>query len=163
MNRFIDFFFGHGNELDSLQMACRAVLIFCIALAFVRIAGIRTFGKHSAFDNVVIIMLGAVLSRAVVGSSPFIPTCAAGLAFVIIHRILAILSFRSDKFGKLVKGEPSVLFSDGVLEKENMKRTHISEKDLYEGIRLAVNRNDLEGIRKILIERNGKISVIKKA
>src|ERR1700748_2446329 len=97
--------FGTGKDLDSLQMVCRAVVAFVITLVLIRIAGIRTFGTRSAFDNVIVIMLGSIFSRVVVGASPFIPTTLACLAFVLVHRFLAWLSLYNDTIGRWVKGE----------------------------------------------------------
>ena len=82
--------FGHGKDLNSLQMICRAAVSFFLTLILIRIAGIRTFGKKTPFDNVITIMLGSIFSRVVVGASPFIPTTLACLAFVLIHRLLAM-------------------------------------------------------------------------
>jgi len=157
-----DIVFGHGTDLNSLQMSARAILIFFITLLLLRIAGIRTFGKKSAFDNVITILLGSILSRAVVGASPFIPTTIGCLAFVLVHWLLARLSFRSDRIGRLVKGEKASLYANGQENEPNMKRAHISQKDLLEGIRLKINERSFEEVEEIFIERNGEISVIKK-
>ncbi len=157
-----DIFFGHGTDLNSLQMSARAVLIFFITLLLLRIAGIRTFGKKSAFDNVITILLGSILSRAVVGASPFLATSVGCLAFVLVHRLLAFLSFRNDWIGRLIKGEKSSLYTRGKENEANMKGAHISQKDLLEGIRLKINENSFEAVEEIFIERNGELSVIKK-
>jgi uncharacterized membrane protein YcaP (DUF421 family) len=154
--------FGHGTDLNSLQLSVRAVLIFFITLLLLRIAGIRTFGKKSAFDNVITILLGSILSRAVVGASPFIATCIGCLAFVLVHRILALLSFRNDRIGRLIKGEKTSLYARGQENRSNMKKAHISQKDLLEGIRLKTNENSFNGVEEIFIERNGELSVIRK-
>src|ERR1700760_784210 len=105
--------FGEGKDLDSLQMVCRAIVRFFGTLVLIRIAGIRTFGKKTAFDNVVAIMLGSIFSRVVVGASPFIPTTLACLAFVLVHRFLAWLSLHSDWVGGWIKGEPLTLYANG--------------------------------------------------
>ena len=76
--------FGEGTELDSLQMAMRAVAVFFAALILIRISGRRSFGQRSPFDYVVAILLGATLSRVIVGASPAIPTFAASLVIVLL-------------------------------------------------------------------------------
>ena len=157
-----DILFGHGTHLNMLQMSSRAILIFFVTLVLLRIAGVRTFGKRSAFDNVITILLGSILSRAVVGASPFIATTVGCLAFVLVHRLLAFLSFRHDWIGRLIKGEKSSLYAHGEENEANMKSAHISQKDLLEGIRLKVNDNSFGEVEEIFIERNGELSVIKK-
>ena len=159
---WIKIIFGEGKDLDCLQMSSRAVVAFFETLILLRIAGIRTFGKKSAFDNVIIIMLGSILSRVVVGASPFLPTTVACLAFVLVHWLLAWLSLYNDTIGRWVKGEKSSLFKDGRPNTRNMRRSRISEKDLEEGLRLKINDETFEQVKEIFIERNGEISVVKK-
>jgi uncharacterized membrane protein YcaP (DUF421 family) len=158
---FIDFFVGHGRDLNSLQMGIRAAAAFFLTLLFLRIAGIRTFGRRTAMDMVIVIMLGSVLSRIVVGASPMIPTLVACLVFVLVHRLLAILSCGNDFVGMLVKGEKISLYKKGVKNEEHLRKAMISKKDLQEGIRLKANQEGFEGIDEIFLERTGEISIIK--
>ena len=154
--------FGEGKDLDSLQMACRAIVAFFLTLVMIRIAGIRTFGKKTAFDNVIVIMLGSIFSRVVVGASAFIPTTVACLAFVLVHRVLAWISMYNDAVGWLVKGEASSLYADGKLNERNMRAARVSEKDLRESVRQKINEDSLEHVKEIIQERNGEVSVVKK-
>src|ERR1700710_1706281 len=80
--------FGEGKELDTLQMSARAVTVFVAALVCIRVSGRRSFGQRSPFDYVVAILLGATLSRVIVGASPAIPTIVASLVIVALHRAL---------------------------------------------------------------------------
>jgi uncharacterized membrane protein YcaP (DUF421 family) len=153
--------FGHGHDLNSLQMSCRAIVAFFITLALIRIAGIRTFGKKSAFDNVIIIMLGSILSRVVVGASPFIPTTVACLAFVGVHWLLGWISLYNDTVGRFVKGEKSVLYENGRVNARNMHRARISNKDLLESLRMQLNEESFAKVKEMFIERGGEISVVK--
>ena len=159
---WINILIGHGKDLNSLQMCVRAIIVFFITLALLRIAGVRTFGKKSAFDTVIIIMLGSVLSRVVVGASPFIPTILSCFVFVIIHWLLGKISFHNDMIGKLIKGEEHSLYENGIENYKNMRKTQISKKDLSESIRLTINEDGMENVKEIFIERNGEVSVIKK-
>jgi uncharacterized membrane protein YcaP (DUF421 family) len=153
--------FGHGKDLNSLQMVSRAAVSFFLTLILIRIAGIRTFGKKTPFDNVITIMLGSIFSRVVVGASPFIPTTLACLAFVLIHRLLARASFYSNWIGFLVKGEASSLYEDGHLNIKNMRAASVSENDLLESVRQRINEGDFSHVRQIVQERNGEVSVVK--
>jgi len=159
---FIHTLFGEGKDLNSLQMVCRAIISFFLTLALIRIAGIRTFGKKTPFDNVITIMLGSIFSRVVVGASPFIATTLACLAFVLIHRFLAWISLYNDTVGRWIKGEASILYSNGNRDQNNMRAARISEKDLMESVRQQINEDTLENVKEIVQERNGGVSVVKK-
>ena len=109
----IETLFGEGKDLTALQMGMRAFVMVFIGLIMVRIAGMRTFGKNSAFDVVISIMLGAVLGRAIVGVSPFLPVVIAGLVMVLVHRLLGMISLHKGWIEKVVKGEARILFKNG--------------------------------------------------
>lgn len=154
--------FGQGQDLNSLQMSLRAIVVFFIALILLRYTGMRVFGIKSAFDTCVMIMLGAVLSRAVVGASPFIPTVASSAALVIVHRLIARISVSNQFLSHLVKGKPLSLYKDGILNDKNLKRCALSYGDVIEEVRINMSQNNLDNIEEIFMERTGKISVIKK-
>ncbi len=153
--------FGSGTDLNALQMALRAIVIFFIAFIFIRFTGMRVFGIKSAFDICVTIMLGAVLARVIVGASPFIPTVVASFALVIVHRIIAFVSVNNQKVSHFFKGVPYSLYKEGKLNDKNLKKCSISFGDIMEEVRITLNQNSLDNVEEIFMERNGKISLIK--
>jgi uncharacterized membrane protein YcaP (DUF421 family) len=153
--------FGTGENLSSAQMMLRAFIMFFIALILIRVSGMRSFGSKSAFDNIIVIMLGAILSRAVVGASSFLPTIAAGVSLCITHRVLAMISARFHIISNLLKGRDRLLYKDGKIYEKNMLKADISHGDLEEGIRLAGNISSPEKVKEIRMERSGQISVVK--
>jgi uncharacterized membrane protein YcaP (DUF421 family) len=153
---------GVADRLDIWHMCVRAFLMFFIALAFIRIGGMRIFGLKTAFDSILVIMLGAVLSRGIVGASPFFSTVAAGLIMVIVHRLLSILAVHHTWIGKIVKGKHHTLFEDGKYLEDRMQRNGISKDDMNEALRSHLNTEDMNEARKIVIEKSGGLSVIKK-
>jgi uncharacterized membrane protein YcaP (DUF421 family) len=163
MNELVYTLFGEGRDLNALQMGCRAIVMFFICLALIRIAGRRSFGTRTAFDNIIVIMLGAILSRAVVGVSPFFPTVMAGLVLVLIYRLFAFLSVSNSTLSHLLKGKEMSLYKDGKINERNLKRCSISKGDLLQGVRLEGNVTSLDDIEEAYMERNGQISVIKKS
>jgi uncharacterized membrane protein YcaP (DUF421 family) len=153
--------FGVGENLTPGQMALRAFAMFFVALVLIRISGMRSFGSKSAFDNIIVIMLGAILSRAVVGASAVVPTVFAGISLCVTHRILAMLSARFHIVSSLLKGKDHILYKDGEVYHNNLMKADISNGDLEEGIRLAGNASSLENIKEVRMERSGQISVVK--
>lgn len=154
--------FGQGTDLTALQMSMRGITIFMLALALIRISGRRSFGLHTPLDNIITILLGAVLSRAVVGASPFIPVIICCLVIVLIHRLLGFLVSRNEKLSSIIEGDKMLLFKDGHFVDENMKRAQVCKENVMQGVRESASTEDLSKIDRVYIERNGVISVIKK-
>lgn len=162
MSEIIFKLFGEGEELSSLQMGMRALVMFFVTLLLIRVSGMRAFGQKTAFDMIIVIMLGAILSRAVTGASSFLPTITAGAVLAVIHRLLAMLSVNNDTIGYIIKGNKTILFRNNKVIKKNMMNCSISFKDLQEEVRLILNENTMDNVEEIFMERSGKISIIKK-
>ena len=158
----IQFLFGEGEQLNILQMSMRALVMFLIMLILIRFAGRRAFAKKSSFDNIIVIMLGAVLARGVVGASPFWSTVAASIIMIILHRIVAWLSVKNNFVERLVKGNAILLFQKEKIVGKNLTKTGISKKDLHESLRLETKKDSLEDIEDAYLETNGRISFILK-
>jgi uncharacterized membrane protein YcaP (DUF421 family) len=154
--------FGEGKDLSALQMSARALVVYVIALLFIRISGRRTFGKKSSFDTTLTIILGAVLSRAIAGASPFVPTIACSLLLVLLHRGVSWLVLFSPAFGNLIKGHKRPLYQDGKVHEENLKKCLMTRDDLISDVRLKANEESLDSIAAIYMEASGELSVIKK-
>ena len=154
--------FGDGKELNSLQMSCRGIVIFFIALILIRISGRRSFGLHTPLDNIITIALGAILSRAVVGASPFVPIVATCTAITLLHRLLGRVIASGRTASQLIEGNKIILYEDGHFVKEGMKRVQVCEEDIMQGVRTSALTEQMDKIEKIYMERNGEISAIKK-
>jgi uncharacterized membrane protein YcaP (DUF421 family) len=152
--------FGTGKDLSVLQMTDRALLVFIIALVLIRISGRRSFGLHTPIDNIVTIVLGAVLSRAIVGASDFLPVIASSALLVLVHRLFAYLMVHYSTFSKLITGEKMLLFKEGNFIEHNMSRAQVSEEDIMEEVRRSALTEDMSRIEKIYIERNGEITSV---
>jgi uncharacterized membrane protein YcaP (DUF421 family) len=152
--------FGEGRDLDALQMAARAFVLFFVLLVFVRVAGMRAFGRKSSFDTIIVITLGALLSRVVVGVSPAVPTVAAGGVLVVLHRLIAVATALVPALDRFVKGESTLVYRGGVLDLEAMHRAGISRADLEEAVRAKANRLRLTDVLEIRLESNGDLSVV---
>jgi len=160
---FISNLFGlHTDKLLLHQMIVRAITVFFIALAFIRISGIRTLGKQTAFDNLTSIILGAILGRAIVSAQqPFFPSLLAVLVLMLLHRFVSLLTFKSHRLGKIFKGESIPLIEDGKFIEKNMSRTNTTKEDIEESLHLFLTSDEMKDIKAAYLERSGEISIIR--
>ena len=158
MRDIVQILFGDGEKLDALQMAMRSAVVFVLALAMLRVSGRRSFGQRRSFDACTTVLLGAVLSRAVVGASPFWPTMAAGGVIVLLHRLVAMASLRWPRFETLVSGDKRELVRDGRRDEEEMRKALITQRDLDESVRKKAG-DERRPLRRAVLERDGVITV----
>jgi uncharacterized membrane protein YcaP (DUF421 family) len=148
-----------GN-VSAVQMALRTVVIYAFSLVIVRLGSKRFLSEATAFDVIVGIMLGSVMSRAINGSAPFFPTLLGGLVLVGMHWLLGVLAYHVSWFGTLVKGNPVLVIKDGNIQQEGMRRAALSDHDLGQALRLQARATDPTHIKLAYLERNGAISMI---
>ena len=168
MNAFWNFFqtlLGlslEPKDLTFVQISLRGIIIFLATLIMVRLGSKRSLAHRTPFDAILLVILAAVLSRAINGSAPFVATIGGGAVLVALHRLFALLAFHSHWFGTLVKGRPDPIVRDGQCDFQTMRRNHVSTHDLDEDMRLSAQTDDLSTIRLARVERSGDISFIKK-
>jgi len=148
------------NDLSYVQSALRTIVVYGLTLAIVRLGSKRFLSKATAFDVIVGIMLGSVMSRAITGSTPFYPTLIAGATLVGMHWLIAALAFRFDWFGTLVKGKSVLLIENGEIQRDGMRQAGLSDHDLKQALRMQNDHTDPAKIRLAYLERSGSISVI---
>jgi uncharacterized membrane protein YcaP (DUF421 family) len=147
-------------QSDTLETAVRAIIVYAVTLIIIRLGSKRLMGKATAFDVIVGIMIGSVMSRGINASEGLLPTLAAGSVLVGLHRLFGILSFHTDWFGGFVKGQPVKLVEDGVVDQKAMRGSSISDKDLMEALRHQGLHPDPSKVALAYLERDGSISVV---
>ena len=150
------------KDLTFVQISLRGIIVFLVTLATMRLGHKRSLSRKTPFDAVLLVILAAVLSRAINGSAAFFATLGGGVVLVLLHRLFARLRFYSHRFGILVKGKPDIIVRDGECDFEMMRRNHVSTHDLEEDMRLSATLTTCRKIRVARVERSGDISFIKK-
>jgi len=158
---YIDLLGLEEKDLEWYQMMTRTAIVFLTAVAFIRVAGMRTFGTKTPFDVVVSITLGALLSRCITGHYPFFSTLFAAMFLAVFHRLCAWLAYRSKTVQKLMEGDAVLLLRNGVKERRQLAKHCISGKDIIKALHEEC-LDDLDKVKELWLEPDGKISVIKK-
>ncbi len=150
--------FGSKSDVTLLQECARAVLVFVYGLGLMRLSGRRTFGKWSALDIVVSVIVGSSLSRVLTANAPLWSTLAAMAVLIALHWAAAKAAASSEWWSRLLEGRPVVLARDGEVQEQARLRYSISQVDLLE----ALHEKGLTAIEQaafITLEPNGKLTV----
>jgi uncharacterized membrane protein YcaP (DUF421 family) len=160
--KFLNDWWGINENIAPLEIAARSAVMFILALLLIRMAGMRPFGKGESFDKIITFLIGAILSRGVVGATPFFSTVVSMIVIILIHKILSKLSIYNKWFGEKVKGKNILLYSKGKFLEKHMNTTNITKHDIQEEVRLNLQTNSMDKIEEVYMERTGQISFVKK-
>jgi uncharacterized membrane protein YcaP (DUF421 family) len=150
-----------AEELSTVQACVRAILVYLILIAYVRVGKKRFLSQATAFDAILVIIIGSVASRAISGTAPFFASLAAAFMLIVMHWIISYFTMDSKTLGDLTKGHDTLIIENGRTHRPGLRSAHMSNEDLAEDLRQqGVERP--EEVKEARLERSGKLSVIKK-
>src|SRR5689334_11396460 len=115
-----------SEQLGFGHMAARAVLMYLALIALVRFAKKRFLGQATAFDYILVVLVGSVAGRAMTGGSPYFASLFALFVLVAMHWLFSATSQRSPAFGQFIKGEATTIIKNGKVDQHAMARAHMS-------------------------------------
>jgi uncharacterized membrane protein YcaP (DUF421 family) len=151
---------GIKDDISILEISARAAAAFFIALILVRFLSMRPFGKGNAYDVIVTFLIGGILSRGVVGATPFFSSVAGAITIMLIHKLIGRITFFSRPLDKVINGEKIVLYKNGNLQFKNMKALDITKSNIYEEVRRQLRQTSLDNVKEIYMEKTGEMSFI---
>ena len=88
--------------------------------------------------------------------SGFIPITV----LVVIEIVVSIIMLKSNKFRKVMCGNPIVIIKDGEILQDQLKKLRMTYEDLYSLLRQQ-EVFDVREIRYGIVETNGSVSILK--
>ena len=154
--------FGLSPWLDTIVrgIALSAVALFWV-MVLVRIIGLRTFSKMTAFDFIVTLSTGSLMASAS-GSTEwkgFVQTIVAMAALLFLQLAIARRRKDSATFRHAVENSPVMLMRDGEFIDAALESTRVSRADVMTKLRGA-NALNLSKVRAVVLETTGDISVL---
>ncbi|BBI32562.1 DUF421 domain-containing protein [Cohnella abietis] len=147
-------------ELTSILL--RTLVMYFFVFLVMRFMGKREIGKLSVFDVVISIMIAEIAVIAIESTDKSILLSITPILLLVIIQIgMSFLSLKNRKLRILFDGKPSVLISNGHLNREEMKKQKYNLDDLM----LQLRENQVTAIGDVelaVLESTGKLSVIVK-
>lgn len=142
------------------EFVLRAVIVYAVLLGMIRLSGKRTMGQFTAFDMLLIVLLGNAVQNALLGSDT---SMSGGLllaaTLIVLNWLVGFATSRSRRVERLLEGAPVVLARNGHVYRDVLRRELVSRDDFAKAMRES-GCSDVDRIHLALLETNGHITIL---
>jgi len=155
-----DLFFSGWDSL--LRVAIVGVACYTALLVMLRLSGKRTLSRMNAYDMVITMALGSLLTKAMLTRDQTIAESVLAIVLLIgFQYAVSTISCRWDGFRKLVTPKPAVLYHDGNFMLDILRKERVSKEE----VEAAVHEKGVAGLDSVdavILGANGELSVLVK-
>ena len=138
-----------------------AIVVLCLIVG-VRLSGKRVGGGLNLLDLLLVLLLGNAVQNALTqGSGDLLVGIVSVITLLVIDRLVGNLFVRRPFLESRFFGSPTVLVSQGRLNRLAMRHEGISEDEVLTAVHEQGLR-DLSQVKLGVLEENGSISIIPK-
>jgi uncharacterized membrane protein YcaP (DUF421 family) len=140
-------------------VAVKAVLLFAVAVAGLRLGERRTLAQLGAFDFAVAVAIGSIIGRTATASSTSFATGAVAMVTLLLaHRVVSVVR-RRNRIARIIDHPPVVLVAGGKIQHRQLNRAGLTTGDLYELLRQQ-GVQDLSQVGYLLYETRGTTTLV---
>ena len=155
--------FGLPDWLDAVVRGLAlSGLTLGVIVVLVRVVGLRSFSKMTAFDFVITLATGSLLATGAGSVTSWPNLLQALVAIAVLMGLQVALAFIRKATGpsnSVLENAPLLLMRDGVFIDEAMQKSRVSRDDVLAKLRGA-NVMHFEEVRAVVLETTGDISVL---
>src|SRR4051794_11863498 len=131
-----------------MELVLRSAAVYAMLLIILRLSGKRSLAQLTAFDFVLLLIIGEATQQAMVGeNNSTTGTFIVILTLLGLHRITDVVTYRSERADKLVNGAAVVLVEDGRFNEEFMRVYRVTHDEILEQARTSEAIERLDQIR----------------
>lgn len=139
----------------------RALIVFIVLIAGVRLMGKRTIGELQPYEFVITLAVADLACTPMQDVSvPLLYGIVPILVLFVVHFLLTLLTTRSMRFRKFLNGKPFIVIDGDGINSECLTKLNLSVNDLLSLIRQQ-GYFSIPEISYGIIETNGKLSLLK--
>ncbi|MDX2377980.1 DUF421 domain-containing protein [Microbacterium sp. LRZ72] len=145
---------------DLLRIVAVGAAAYVTLVVVLRVSGKRTLAQLNAYDFVVTVALGSTLATILLSAD--VSWSEGAVAFALIAVLQFVVAWTSSRWPRVrgaVTSRPVLLLRDGEVQREALRRARLTDAEIAQAVR-GTGAGDLRDIRAIVLETNGKLSVI---
>jgi uncharacterized membrane protein YcaP (DUF421 family) len=145
-----------------MESVLKAIVLYVVLMVLLRtIPGRRTLGEMTAFDLLLLLIVGDITQESLVGDDASLAGVILVIGtFVMIDVGLSVLKRCFTTLSHWIDGVPTVLCRDGELDEEALRKARIQKDDILAAAREYQGIDRCEDIKLAMLEANGKISIV---
>lgn len=148
---------------EALIVVVRGIIAFFTLLIFARILGKQQISELTFFDYIVGITIGGLASKLTTDLTTSAWSHWVGLVvWTSLSFILQKITLKWKKAAEYINGKPTIVIMDGKILEDSLKNVRYTLSDVLEELR-DKDIFDLREVAFAVLERNGKLSVLKKS
>lgn len=140
------------------EIVLRTIIMFVVALMFLRFSGKKGIRQLSLFEVAIIISLGSAIGDPMFNDdAAIIPSLVVTVTILVVYRLLTWLISKYEWFEGFLEGVPSYIIEEGVfvLSAENK---HAFAKDEFLTEMRQQSIEHLGQVKTAILESNGTVS-----
>lgn len=142
-----------------MDVVIRATLVFALLWFVLRVSGKRQVTQLSAFELILLVTLGDLISQTVLQEDLSLTGGALAVAtFTLLSILLSWVTWRFARTRKVIDGEPAILIKDGHVDDAMLRYERLPIDDLLAAAREHGVR-DLSEIELMVLEPDGTFSL----
>ena len=143
-----------------IEVIIRAILIYIILIASMRIMGRRMASQLSRIEMAAMVSLAAAIGVPLQAPDRgLLPAIIIAVIVVSTERAISYFASKNEKFEEVTQDDIDVLVEDSVLKVDRMKRTRITKDRLCAHLR-SKGLTHLGAVKRLYLEANGKFSLV---
>lgn len=148
--------------MELLAIAGRAAVVYGAILLLLRLIGKRQIGQSTPSDLVTLLLVSEAVQNGMMNDDRSLTGALVGAATLLaISFAIDWLCVRWPAFERWIEGESFVAYDGKRFDGRRLRRENITQRDLISALR-SHGEGDLDGVRLVVIEPDGKVSVLKK-
>jgi uncharacterized membrane protein YcaP (DUF421 family) len=140
--------------------AAKAVGMYVVALAGLRLAPRRTLSQWTAIDVAAAVALGAIIGRTAIAGDQSLSVGAAALVAILVANYVVALCRFHPRIARLVDHRVKVLVDHGRMCPKQLRRSGLIEDEVLAHLR----RNGVDAladVRYVLYESKGELTIVR--
>ena len=140
----------------------RAIVLYIIVLAVMRLMGKREIGQLQPFELAITIMIADLAATPMAESGvPITNGIMPILGLLVMHLIISMINIKSTKARQIICGKPSLLIFRGKIDQNVLKKERFTINELEERLR-DNNIFNIGDVEYAILETSGQVTVIPK-